>query len=161
MWDTIPLGTSYGLPCVLIYVFTDEFILVRRTTPLVGGVGFGPTQHDNNGFTDRPDSPTSAPSDIKASQWCSLPKLSRHSGDVGFQPMSLFRRYFIGRLSNSVYHSCCVIPAYSLTGLNNSGALSRIPRLRGTYIKFGMPPRIRTLTLQFWRLPCYRYTRDI
>ena len=23
MWDTIPLGTSYGLPCVLIYVFTD------------------------------------------------------------------------------------------------------------------------------------------
>jgi hypothetical protein len=39
----------------------------------------------------------------------------------------------LGRLSNSVYHSCCVIPAYSLTGLNNSGALSRIPRLRGTY----------------------------
>ncbi len=32
---------------------------------LVGGVGFGPTQRDDNGFTDRPDSPTSAPSDNK------------------------------------------------------------------------------------------------
>ena len=25
----------------------------------------------------------------------------------------------------------------------------------------GRPPRIRTLTLRFWRAPCYRYTRDL
>ena len=52
MWDTIPLGTLFGLPCVLIYVFTDEFILLRRTTPLVGEVGADPTVPLGKGVTD-------------------------------------------------------------------------------------------------------------
>lgn len=67
-------------------IWTDAAISSHFT--LVGEVGFGPTQHNGNGFTDRPGSPTPALPDIKTSQWCSLPKLSRHGGDVGFSPMS-------------------------------------------------------------------------
>ena len=59
----------------------------------------------------------------------------------------------IGCLSNSIYHSCCVIPAYSLTGLNNSGVLSRIPRLRGTYNFYGDAIGNRTRVTAVSRTP--------
>ena len=37
-----------------------------------------------------------------------------------------FKNFFKSCSSNSIYHSCFVIPTYSLTDLNNFGALSRM-----------------------------------
>ena len=54
MWDTIPLGTLFGLPSVLIYVFTDGRSIILKQ-PLLShrmpichigvarSVGFEPT----------------------------------------------------------------------------------------------------------------------